>query len=73
MKDRSRPLVLAALVLLLVALSTIDISFIPLGGLGRQILPWIVVGIIVLFLTRVGCCGNSCGRDDVEDESPHSP
>lgn len=69
MRDRSGVLVIVALVLLVVALSTLDVSFVPLGGFGRQLLPWLVLGIIVLFVMRSGCCGGRCGgRSDAQSD-----
>jgi hypothetical protein len=67
MKDRSSILVLGALVVLFVALSTLDVSFMPLGSIGRQLLPVLVIGVIVLFLMRVKCCDRSCDTHEGED------
>ena len=67
MRDRSSILILGALIALFVALSTLDVSFLPLGSIGRQLLPVLVIGVIVLFLMRVRCCGGSCGGHEEED------
>ena len=67
MKDRSSILVLGALVALFIALSTLDVSFMPLGSIGRQLLPVLVIGVIVLFLMRVKCCDRSCDTHEEED------
>ncbi len=56
MRDRSRILVLGALIVLFIALSTMDVSFMSLGLGGRQLLSFLVIGIIILFLMRVRCC-----------------
>jgi hypothetical protein len=70
MRDRSNILVLGALIALFVALSTLDVSFFTLGISGRQLLPFLVIGIIVLFLMRSGCCGaGSCGTAEEDDET----
>ena len=56
MRDRSNLLVLGALIALFIALSTLDVSILPLDSGGRQLLPFLVIGIIILFLTRTRCC-----------------
>ncbi len=68
MRDRSSILVLGALIALFVALSTLDVSFMPVGGIGRQLLPVLVIGVIVLFLMRFRCCDRSCNTHAEEDD-----
>jgi len=68
MGDRSKILVLGALILLFVALTTLDVSVFPLSLGGHRLLPWLVLGIIVLFLMRSGCCGGSSCKSPEETD-----
>lgn len=73
MTDRSKILVLGALIALFVALSTLNVSFFPLGISGRQLLPFLIIGIIVLFLMRSGCCDTGPCETAEEDEQTKVP
>ena len=65
----SRLPVLFGIVLLILSVSLLDLSFLPLSLTG--ILPYLVIGLVLfVIMSRGGCCGRRCGPDNETADGP---
>ena len=69
-KDKSRILLLGALVLLVMVLMDGGSHFHGFGLFhGLSWLRWVLLGVLIwLIVSRCGCCGSSASHDEAEEE-----
>ena len=64
----SRLAVLISIILLVVAVSALDVTILPMYWFGDA-LPYILVALVLFVVARNGCCGSRCrSKSDAADE-----
>jgi len=74
MLDKSSLFTFAALILLVVAVTSFDGHILNTGAIGDTLF-WILGGLLFFRLIRGGCCGSACGRSDqvvVDNDAPQA-